>query len=442
MSIKILVVEDDPELAEILTEILEDEDYSPTWAENGKIAQEKLSQENFDLVISDVQMPVMDGIALLHWTKENKAGTPFIIVSGFSHALETDKSIFEKIDEFISKPFKSEEILNSVRLCLGENSLKADDVGLFVKVPIKEFFHSIKPDFDIFIKLSNENAIKVVNKGENIAHDRLESYIKKGVKHLYIKRMDFQKLIQFHSFMLTAISENDQVDFDKKFQLMRRTGELITEKLSDDNFSEEDFENAKVFAESILNVLADRNDTYQLLQNFADDYIELYTHSIAVSVLSSMIASNLEQPLEYKDKFNISLAAILHDIGKKELSNEIIETPFAQLSHEQRELYKSHVGKSREVLEKIDNVPEEVKKMAHYHHRYKNGDGYPDSLEPKDVSFAMQVLQAANMFCDRFYRLKKHNPVVSQPQSIISAFNERIDKSIIKALKNCFEKQD
>ena len=109
---KILVVEDDEFFRTALENVLVDAKFDVTVAPNGKSAKELLSMTPFDLIVSDIQMPFFDGVELLEWVKENKP-TPFILMTGFAHILET-KSAFELgADEFIAKPFEDDELIET-----------------------------------------------------------------------------------------------------------------------------------------------------------------------------------------------------------------------------------------------------------------------------------------------------------------------------------------
>ena len=84
---KILVVEDDQFFREAICDVLKKK-YDIQEAPNGKVAIELLTLREFDLVLSDIQMPMLTGLELLEWSKKNKP-VPFIIMTGFSMVLET-----------------------------------------------------------------------------------------------------------------------------------------------------------------------------------------------------------------------------------------------------------------------------------------------------------------------------------------------------------------
>jgi YesN/AraC family two-component response regulator len=80
---RVLVVDDEPDLRELLKMILLKENWDVTEAENGSIAKMLITEQDFDLVISDIRMPEMNGLDLYKWNLNNKK-IPTILITGFS----------------------------------------------------------------------------------------------------------------------------------------------------------------------------------------------------------------------------------------------------------------------------------------------------------------------------------------------------------------------
>lgn len=113
----ILIAEDTPEIAELMSLILIDEGHSVIHKENGKLAFEYLQNENIcDLLITDWFMPVMDGaelVAFLRLDHRFKA-LPIIVCSG-SHGFDSYKPFLEASCKFIAKPFDINSLLDAVK---------------------------------------------------------------------------------------------------------------------------------------------------------------------------------------------------------------------------------------------------------------------------------------------------------------------------------------
>jgi DNA-binding NtrC family response regulator len=82
---RLLIIDDESELREVLIALLEDSASEITLASNGAEGIRLLSSGNFDAVLSDEKMPQKSGLDVLRWMRENKLNIPFIIHTGFGH---------------------------------------------------------------------------------------------------------------------------------------------------------------------------------------------------------------------------------------------------------------------------------------------------------------------------------------------------------------------
>ena len=115
MNNKILVVDDEEIIRESLSYILRKEGYPVEEAANGKIAYEKLKEDSFDLVITDLEMPEMKGTALLEEIKNLHLRTSTIIITAFG-SLETAISALRNgASDYILKPIEFDELLFKVK---------------------------------------------------------------------------------------------------------------------------------------------------------------------------------------------------------------------------------------------------------------------------------------------------------------------------------------
>jgi CheY-like chemotaxis protein len=115
MAKKILVIEDDTSIRELLVELLESEGYEVSSAVNGLEGILKLQSKQYpDLILIDLMMPVMDGYTFRTKQLENPewAKIPTIVMSAEANAKEKMKDY--KITAFLSKPVELDTILNAV----------------------------------------------------------------------------------------------------------------------------------------------------------------------------------------------------------------------------------------------------------------------------------------------------------------------------------------
>ena len=109
-SVSILIVDDEEMMRTLLNRILSREGYKIRSAEDGVVALEVLKAERFDIIISDMKMPRMDGFELLKIVKNEYPKIGVIIMTAYGDTYTVKDALLLGADEYITKPFKSYEI--------------------------------------------------------------------------------------------------------------------------------------------------------------------------------------------------------------------------------------------------------------------------------------------------------------------------------------------
>ncbi|GAB5552921.1 MAG: hypothetical protein Sapg2KO_25120 [Saprospiraceae bacterium] len=122
---QLLIVEDNIELGIYLKSVL-DKSYTIELAHNGKEAWQLIQQEHFDLLISDVMMPEMNGIELLSKVKSHDRyqNIPFMMLTALSAGEERMKALRIGVDDYLQKPFLTEEVELRIELLLDRYSIR------------------------------------------------------------------------------------------------------------------------------------------------------------------------------------------------------------------------------------------------------------------------------------------------------------------------------
>lgn len=133
----VLVVDDDRQITRVLKTALQSSGYAVTTAENGARALDEFTLNRPDLIITDLAMPVMDGLELTKHIRR-AAGTPIIILSVRNTDAMKVEALDEGADDYLTKPFSMQELLARVRTQLRRSanvSLRSDEpqvIGEFV----------------------------------------------------------------------------------------------------------------------------------------------------------------------------------------------------------------------------------------------------------------------------------------------------------------------
>lgn len=110
MNGRILIVDDNPNMSSLLSEMLEVFDYESIRAGDGIEAIEKVEQNDFRLVITDMRMPKMSGLDLLRLIKVKRPELPVVVISGYALDEEGNSILSSMADGFLNKPFKMSDI--------------------------------------------------------------------------------------------------------------------------------------------------------------------------------------------------------------------------------------------------------------------------------------------------------------------------------------------
>ena len=118
VSSSILLIEDDTLLAESIEDLLEEEGYSVTCAVNGEEALELTYEQNFDLYLVDINLPLLDGITLLKELRSADDATPAIFLTSHTKKEKLKEGFASGGDDYITKPFDNEELLLRIEALL------------------------------------------------------------------------------------------------------------------------------------------------------------------------------------------------------------------------------------------------------------------------------------------------------------------------------------
>ena len=115
MTITVLVVEDDRDLREALVDTLELAEIRTIEAEDGETAILRLKDSVVDMVVSDVNMPGIDGHALLEYVREQFPALPFLLITAFAQVGKAVEAIRKGAVDYLVKPFEADALVDTIR---------------------------------------------------------------------------------------------------------------------------------------------------------------------------------------------------------------------------------------------------------------------------------------------------------------------------------------
>ena len=119
---RILVVDDEASIRDLLSKTLALADYDVDTSPDGRSALERLRLYPYDLLIVDLKMPGMDGLAVVREAKRLKADLPVIIITGYSTESAAIEALNLGVTSYLTKPFKVSQVLANAAKAMGEPS--------------------------------------------------------------------------------------------------------------------------------------------------------------------------------------------------------------------------------------------------------------------------------------------------------------------------------
>ncbi|MGA7143992.1 MAG: sigma-54 dependent transcriptional regulator [Desulfobacterales bacterium] len=166
---KILIVDDNPEVLKLIASILETNEYEVETVSMGESAIKKLESNDYDMVLTDLMMPDIDGMQVLEHVKSKASRTMCIILTGHGTIKSSVKAIKKGAFDYITKPVSPSELLIIVEKALKFKNLEEENIRL--KKELKGKYHyknivgtsqAIKKIYDLIEKVSDTDGTVLI----------------------------------------------------------------------------------------------------------------------------------------------------------------------------------------------------------------------------------------------------------------------------------------
>lgn len=222
---KILVCEDDVGLNMVLKKRLVAHGYSVETVKNGIEALDVMKVEDFDLVISDVMMPEMDGLQFLKIVRDSKKDVPILFLSAKDKCEDIVKGLDMGADDYIVKPFEFAELLARIRLLTRRKFGSRDNIYIVADLEVNCNERTVKRSgIEICLSYKEFELLQLLVKNKNIVLSRekiantlyeWDSYVESNAIDVFIR------------YLRKKVDEG----FDKKLiQTVRGVGYVVKEQ--------------------------------------------------------------------------------------------------------------------------------------------------------------------------------------------------------------------
>ncbi|WP_140936905.1 response regulator transcription factor [Sphingobacterium lumbrici] len=129
----ILIIEDDQRVAELIQRGLKEQGFASTLAYDGVSGEKLVLQNNYDLIITDIILPKMDGIDLCRQIRNSKPDIPIIMLTALGTTDDKVEGFDAGADDYLVKPFEMRELLVRIRALLKRNAKSSNSTGFILR---------------------------------------------------------------------------------------------------------------------------------------------------------------------------------------------------------------------------------------------------------------------------------------------------------------------
>lgn len=436
---KILIVDDMAEMRLLLKTLLEGGGHEVALARNGKEALERLQEGSFDLIVSDILMPVMDGFQLCRTCKTHPEWKkiPFVFYTAtYTGKRDQEFALALGADRFVVKPQEPERFLEIMKEVL--------DLRNFEVMADQE-----QPGMEetAYLAAHNERVIRKLEKRTaelaklNLAlHESEEKYrlvVENAAEAILIAQEGMirfanpgcVRLIGYPEEILTSKSFAEFIHPEDREMVLERhrtrfAGEevpavypfrIVTNAgtvkwveihavivvwkgkpatlnfLGDITGRKQSAEALKRSVEKLRQALGGTVQAIAMVVEARDPYTA--GHQRRASDLARVIA--MEFGIDGDQVEGIRLAGMIHDIGKVSVPAEILSKP-TKLTHIEFSLIKVHSQAGYDILKEIE-FPWPIAQIVFQHHERMDGSGYPQGLKGEEILPEARILAVADV---------------------------------------------
>lgn len=480
----ILVVDDDISTRKLIVDALNQaEDYTIREAEDGVKALETLQETHCDLIISDINMPGMDGMELLTRVREINPAIYVIMITGYPTIGLSVSAIKTGAVDFLTKPFDIDDLTYKVDVYLREQAILTEDTikqkmdSAKLTDKIRELStHSYIYDslektgesneyifqemVDMAMKVADGESCSVLLYDEEsdeyypqtIKSSTLKSYREKIIPSL---KAIFNEVVQKKEALLFSSSDRPEVVSPVICAPLKIRNNVfgilsLSRRRSRVAFTEKDLNYILTLAKrASLNL--ENNILYEsIYANLLDTFKSLiasiqvrdhYTEEHSRRVMNLAVKTAEAMKCSREDIESLKVACMLHDIGKIAIPDDTLLKP-GKLTDEEYSVIKNHTVIGENILKPIVILDAERKIIRHHHERW-DGRGYPDGLSGHDIPFLSRIISVADSF-DAMTNNRPYRNAMDTEEALAELkrnSDTQFDKSIVDSFLDTLKKK-
>ena len=413
--VRILVVDDEEQIAQLLSGVLRGEGHEAEYVTDGEAALGRLKKQSYDLLVTDLRMPKMNGMRLIEQAKALDPDVDTLIMTAYASADTAVDALRQGVSDYLSKPFGVDQVKEAIGKCLEERERRLNR-----KQEVEDLSAKVT---------TTEQSLEQRVGDLSFLHDltRLIADRAAPLKDcLDVIRRHYGATTVLLTVRGAVMEQSGEGNQEELLRLARRTASAglarfgagaqntmaaplddgaIVAIRPDVDFDAEDLRLLSIAARDMA--LAVENDRLRADQRRA--YIGIVStlieaveakdrfnrgHSRRVADLARRFADHVGLPARECEL--VETAAKLHDIGKIGIPEEILNKP-GRLTDDEFDIIKSHPVIGEQILLPLDFLSEARPIVRHHHERW-DGGGYPDGLKSHAIPRAAAMLSIVDAF--------------------------------------------
>ena len=484
---KILIVDDEAHILRLCSEILRRENYKVITAGTAKAALEMAKAESFDLLLTDISMPGMNGLELLSAIKEIQKEIATVVITGYGTVDNAVQSLHLGAHGFVVKPFSQKELLQTIEDALERSRLFRENMRLRLLMPLFEVSKTLLSELNLRALLDTVTGVALRETRSDAASVVLVEDSGQLVLKSYASPTEtyseeicqrvtdtMGRWVVEQRKPLIVIKESPMSDEMQEVVSRLGVSSMVTmpliskdrvvgllnlyKKEAASSYNQSDIELISILSGQAA-IAIENAKLFEEIRRKNKELEEFYFESVkalaqAIEAKDSTTGSHGDRLVSYamaiadrlglsnEEKVWLRYAAALHDIGKIAVSEAILKKP-GKLTPEEYEEMKTHPARGAEILREVKFLAPVVPIVYHHQEQY-DGKGYPDGLRGEQIPIGSRIVAVLDAFdamtSNRPYRrglplqtaigvLKQHSGMQFDPK-VVEVFLEVVEGSV------------
>ena len=297
------------------------------------------------------------------------------------------KNLMDEIIDFLEESDKENNTIDAVE----------DD---FFPMKLRSFYLHSRISFDAYARITSSKFLKVINREQKYTISYLQTYLRKGVKFLYLKKDDRLKMLENSLDQCQTILSMPELSF-KKAMIIQGVGTgLVHEYIRLLGVTDQVLELASLLGESIRRYNQNMDTFKEVLVTYDPTNKTIEGRSILTAYVADSILMGLGWNADLTRR-KLSLSAIIHDsfVNDDQLGTclTLNDSIVKKMTLDEQNNYRNHPNKASEVARHFSDCPE-VDFIVEQHHEMPKSDGFPRGISGLQITVLSAVFATAVHF--------------------------------------------